>query len=193
MRKSSAAALFRNAATVGLLLALIPGTSSGQEGYSLEPGRAVIDSKDQWERWKAPSGTVQIGDEGVTPAFIRKSTTLAVGGKEVTVPGINAILDAGDFGGGFMAAGSNGINAVNVTDGDLTTYWEPDNSHPVRDWWVKFDLGRSVSATKIVLKFVDDELGDPFLHFKVTTSQGEVTVGPPLTRTRFTTKKPVNF
>ena len=174
-----------------LLVLVVAARSSGQEGYTLESGRAVIDSKGNWEYWQFPANTVQITDEGVLPAFIRKSTTLEIDGEELTVPGINAMLNAADFGGGILAVGSNESDALNVTDGDLSTYWEPDTPDPVRDWWIQVDLGRTVSATRIVLKFVDDDLGDPFLQFKVTTSQGETTVGPPLTRTRFTTKKPV--
>ena len=173
------------------LVLLVAARSSGQEGFTLEPGRVVIDSKGNWEQWKFPANTMQITEEGVLPAYFRKSTTLEVEGEEVTVPGINAMLNAADFGGGILAVGSNQFDALNVTDGDLGTYWQPDLSDPVQDWWIQVDLGRSVSATKIVLKFVDDDLGDPFLHFKVTTSQGETTVGPFVTRTRFTTKQPV--
>ena len=56
---------------------------------------------------------------------------------------------------------------------------------------MQIDLGRTVSATRIVLKFVDEDLGDPFLQFKVTTSQGQKTLGQFLFRTRFTTDKPI--
>ena len=172
----------------GLLLAT-PGR--GQEGYSLEQGRAVVDSKEQWERWHATFETIRITDEGVKPAFIRKSTLLDIDGREVVVPGINAVLNAWEFGGGVRDAGSNVSSASDLMDGRMDTYWEPDRSDPLQDWWVQIDLGRTVSATRIVLKFVDEELGDPFLQFKVTTSQGETTIGPLLYRTRFTTNRPV--
>ena len=76
-------------------------------------------------------------------------------------------------------------------DGDLETYWQPDTSTPLRDWWVQIDLGRIVSANKIVLKFVGEDLGDPFLQFGVSTSQGEQLVGPLLFRKRFRTNKPI--
>ena len=172
----------------GLLLAT-PGR--GQEGYSLEPGRAVVDSKEQWEHWHAPFKTIRITDEGVKPAFIRKSTLLDTDGRETVVPGINAVLNAWEFGGGATVAGSNLGAAPFLMDGRMDTYWEPDRSDRLEDWWVEIDLGRTVSATRIVLRFVDEELGDPFLHFKVTTSQGETVVGPRLFRTRFTTGSPV--
>ena len=172
----------------GLLLAT-PGR--GQEGYSLEPGRAVVDSKEQWEHWHAPFKTIRITDEGVKPAFIRKSTALDIDGRETVVPGINAVLNAWEFGGGATVAGSNLGAAPYLMDGRMDTYWEPDRSDRLEDWWVEIDLGRTVSATRILLRFVDEELGDPFLQFKVTTSQGETVVGPRLFRTRFTTGIPV--
>ena len=163
----------------------------GQEGYSLEPGRVVVDSREYWERWQSVANTIQITGEGVRPEFIRKSTTLTVDGEEVVVPGINAVFDCAKFGGGVKDAGTNVSSAIHLMDGRMDTYWELDRSDPVRDWWVQIDLGRAVSATRIVLKFVVEDLGDPFLQFKVTTSQGEITIGPLLFRTRFTTNKPV--
>lgn len=162
-----------------------------QQGYSLEPGRVVIAGRAQWERWQAVPTTVAIADDGVRPVFIRKSTRVEVDAEEVTVPGVNAVRDAADFGGGVRAAGSRRASAEALMDGRMDTYWEPDPAAPLQDWWVQLDLGRTVSATRIVLRFVDEDLGDPFLHFAVTTSQGEVTVGPMIYRTRFTTSKPV--
>ena len=161
----------------------------GQQGYRREANRVVIEGKAHWEQWQ--SATAEITDAGVRPGFLRKSTRMEVDGEEVVVPGVNAVLDAADFGGGVRAAGSGEAGAAALMDGRLDTYWEPDPDAPVRDWWVQLDLGRTVSATRIVLKFVDAELGDPFLHFKVTTSQGELSLGVPIFRTRYTTNTPV--
>ena len=163
----------------------------GQEGYSLQSGRVVVDSKAHWERWHSAANTVQISDEGVKPAFIRKHTRLEIDGEEVVVPGINAALNAVDFGGGVLNAGSNRSSGIDLMDGRMDTFWEPDPSDLLQDWWVQIDLGRTVSATKIVLKFVGEDLGDPFLQFKVITSQGQKTLGQLLFRTRFTTDKPI--
>ena len=163
----------------------------GQEGYSLLPGKVVIDSREHWERWHSTAGTIRISDEGVKPTFVRKSTRLETDSGETVVPGINAVLNAARFGGGIRDAGSNALAAANLMDGRMDTYWEPDRSDLLEDWWVQIDLGRTVSATRIVLEFVGEELGDPFLHFKVTTSQGERPVEPMIFRTRFTTDRPV--
>ena len=163
----------------------------GREGYSLLPGKVVIDSREHWERWHSAYGTIQVTDAGVGPTFVRKSTRSAMDGEETVVPGTNAVLNAAEFGGGIRDAGSNALDAANLMDGRMDTYWGPDPSDLLEDWWVHIDLGRTVSATRILLKFVGEELGDPFLHFKVTSSQGEKSVGPMIFRTRFTTGRPV--
>ena len=165
----------------------------GQEGYSLEPGRVVVDSREHWEFWDSAANTIQISDEGVKPAFIRKHTRLEIDGGEVVVPGINAALNAAEFGGGIFAAGSNRPSDTDVMDGRMDTFWEPDASDLLQDRWLQIDLGRTVSATRIVLKFVGEALGDPFLQFRVTTSQGQKTPtgGQLIFRTRFTTDKPI--
>ena len=162
----------------------------GQEGYSLDSGRVIVDSRAHWEHWHSAANTVQISNEGVKPAFIRKHTRLEIEDEEVMVPGINAVLNAADFDGGVFNAGSNRSSAINLMDGRMDTFWEPDPSDLLQDWWVQIDLGRTVSATKIVLKFVGEDLGDPFLQFKVITSQGQKTLGQLLFRTRFTTDGP---
>ena len=177
---------------VCLLGRLILGDAAwGQEGFSIEDDAAIIESEDHWARWQSVAKTIQITEEGVKPAFIRKSTKLEVDGVEQVVPGINAVLNASEFGGGIWDAGSNRLSAENLMDGRMDTYWEPDTSTPLRDWWVQIDLGRAVSANKIVLKFVGEDLGDPFLQFKVLTSQGETIIGPLVYRKRFSTNKPI--
>ena len=163
----------------------------GQNGYSIQNGQVIIDSPQQWSQWQATEKTIQITDEGVQPTFIRKSTVLDIDGEEVVVPGINAVANAIELGGGIRNAGSNFLDATNLMDGRMDTYWQPDTSDPLRDWWVQIDLGRIVSANKIVLKFVDEDLGDPFLQFGVSTSQGEQLLGPFIFRKRFRTDKPI--
>ena len=73
-------------------------------------------------------------------------------------------------------ATANVAAVPNIFDGDLTTYWEPaaasEESDLASQWWFVVDLGRLVIAKKIVLKFVAEDLGDPFLQFDVLASQG---------------------
>lgn len=163
----------------------------GQQGYSIQNSAVVVESSEHWKHWQATAKTIQITEEGVKPDFIRKSTTLEIEGTERVVPGINAVLNAAEFGGGIWDAGSNRSSAEHLMDGRMDTYWTPDPSVPLRDWWVQVDLGRAVSAHKIVLKFVGEDLGDPFLQFKVLTSQGETIIGPLVYRKRFSTDKPI--
>ena len=103
----------------------------GQEGYSLDSDRVVVDSRAHWEHWHYAANTVQISDEGVRPAFIRKHTRLEIDGEEVVVPGINAVLNAVDFGGGVLNAGSNRSSGIDLMDGRMDTFWEPDPLRPV--------------------------------------------------------------
>ena len=88
-------------------------------------------------------------------------------------PGEIVLLDA-------ITAGSNREDVVNVIDGDPATYWEPEAPEERSDlgasWWFRIDLGRIVVANRIVVTFVDEELGDPFYLFEVLTSDGQAPI-----------------
>ncbi len=82
--------------------------------------------------------------------------------------GINAALDATEYAvqaRGGVDAGSNPHLAAHLIDGDPHTFWEPDLDAPPEDWWVQIRLGRLVVVEKIVLRFVGEDTGDPFLQF----------------------------
>ena len=68
---------------------------------------------------------------------------------------------------GISRVGSNPQAAKNILDGDPNTYWEPDRNDPLDDWWIEVDLGRVVAVDEILLHFVSEDLGDPFLRFRV--------------------------
>lgn len=68
---------------------------------------------------------------------------------------------------GISRVGSNPQAARNILDGDPNTYWEPDRNAPLDDWWIEVDLGRVVAVDEILLHFVGEHLGDPFLRFRV--------------------------
>ena len=133
------------------------------QGYRLEPNQLII-SEGDWPAWNFPAGSVDFSAEGVRPHFVRRQ--------------INASLNAGAFSredvpGGIRRAGTNFDGAAQLMDGREDTYWEPDLDAPLRDWWVEVDLGRVVWAEKVVVKFVAAGVGDPFLQFKVLTSNGD--------------------
>ncbi|HID11565.1 MAG TPA: hypothetical protein EYP17_09750 [Candidatus Latescibacteria bacterium] len=164
------------------VLSVAPSSVRAQ-GYTVEGDRVVVRSKEHWAAWNFPKGTVDIGDYGVKPHFIRKD--------------MNACLNASRFvheidkvqqdkfmtswydkdsrayfaRGGIKNAGTNLDEAYNIIDGDEGTYWEPDLNDPPQNWWVEVDLGRVVCAKKIVVKFAED--GDPFLKFRIFTSTGK--------------------
>ena len=143
--------------------ALLLAAAARPQGYRLESDRVAVDESD-WAEWEVAAGTVQFGPQGVRPHRIRAQ--------------INAALDAPNFvygedvQGGVRAAGVNWAEAAHVIDGQEDTFWEPDLDAPLRDWWVEIDLGRLVWARKIVVKFAPQGTGDPFLQFKVLTSNG---------------------
>ena len=124
----------------------------------------MIISESDWPGWNFPAGSVDFSDEGVRPHFVRRQ--------------INAALNAAAFSredvtGGIRRAGTNFDGAAQIMDGLEETYWEPELDAPLRDWWVEVDLGRVVWAEKVVVKFVAEGVGDPFLQFKVLTSNGD--------------------
>ena len=135
------------------------------QGYSIEADRIVVRGEEQWKEWLSPRGVLSSGEDGsIQPIYVRKN--------------INACLNAQDFTygirneirGGISDAGSNLDDAESVVDGDPATYWEPDTDDPVRDGWIRVDLGRLVWMKKIVVRFAEGRHSDPFLGFKIRTS-----------------------
>ena len=66
--------------------------------------------------------------------------------------------------------GSNPEQAPFIIDGDQATYWQPDPAAPLKDWFVDVELGRTVIAKRVVVRFAQE--GDPFLKFRVLLSDG---------------------
>lgn len=155
-----------------------------QGGYRLTADQLVIDRAAHWRAWEFPVGTLTIDPSGaVTPFALRRNIDATEDivhflrlhppedlARDKAVEAIE-LADA-------IEAGSNAPGVLNALDGDLATYWEPD---PVGDaaelgshWWFTIDLGRLVIAKRIVLKFVEEGRGDPFLQYDVLISDGEV-------------------
>ena len=155
-----------------LVVALGCRAAAAQEGYSIQGGRIVTQGADQWRQWLFPFGTVDIDAEGARPHFV--------------APELNASLNAHRFPlgadedekeGGILAAGSGLAGAAHILDGEVDTYWEPDLDDPQDLWWVAIDLGRIVSAKRIVLRFAQAGAGDPFYQFRLMVADGEGKVG----------------
>ena len=155
-----------------------------QQGYRLGGDAVVVDSQEHWQAWDFPLGTVKISVTGeVSPTRWRRhvdATPDIVGNLRLHPPGHLsgvepediALIDA-------IQAGSNRAEVVNLFDDDMTTFWEPGplsgrkTANLSSRWWFIVDLGRIVLAEKIVLRFADEDLGDPFKLFEVLTSDGQ--------------------
>ena len=151
------------------------------EGYRLTNDRIIVDTRQSWQNWQFPQGTLELAADGqVRPRrlrrninagldivdFLRRYPPRSAKGKS---PEEITLLDA-------IQAGSNREQVVRVLDGDHSTYWEPTPIDQEADlaslWWFVVDLGRLTFIEKIVLKFVDQGQGDPFLLFDVLVSNG---------------------
>ena len=170
-----------------ILAVLIAGTAFAQSGYRIAADQVVVDSRTHWQSWNFPPGVLDLGSDGtVQPRSLRRDIN-AVGDIVANLrarppDGLkkepeDIVLADAILGG----ARSNVAGVENLFDGDMTTYWEPDLPTEALDlstqWWFIVDLGRLVMAKKLVLKFVDEELGDPFLQFDLLASQGNIPKG----------------
>ncbi|MBM3276757.1 MAG: hypothetical protein FJY95_01565 [Candidatus Handelsmanbacteria bacterium] len=164
-----------------LVLLVVAGASAQPRGYRLTSDQVLVAGRTHWENWSFAEGTVELAADGsVRPHLVRRQTNASldileflrrhppksIGGKK---PAELTLLDA-------VQAGSNRQGVTALLDGDLRTYWEPDPPTPGIDlasqWWFNLDLGRFVFIRKIVLRFVDEDLGDPFLLFDLLVSDG---------------------
>ena len=160
-------------------------TGSQLHGYDIDQraGRVVIDSEAHWRQWVFADQTVDILPTGeVRPHYWRKNTNVVPDIPQALrwnppedlarkAPEDITILDAVD-------GGSNRADMGNMFDGDMSTYWEPSfpedrNADLGARWWFTLNLGKLVLADAIVLKFVDEGEGDPFLLFDVMVSDGQ--------------------
>ena len=170
-----------------ILVVLLAGTAFAQSGYRITADQVVVDSRAHWQSWNFPPGVLDLGSSGtVQPRSLRRDIN-AVGDIVANLrarppDGLkkdpeDIVLADAILGG----ARSNVAGVENLFDGDMTTYWEPDPPTEELDlgtqWWFIVDLGRLVMAKKLVLKFVDEELGDPFLQFDLLASQGNIPKG----------------
>ncbi|MDE2737418.1 MAG: gliding motility-associated C-terminal domain-containing protein [Gemmatimonadota bacterium] len=149
------------------LLLTHPLTLTAQTSYRLTRDQVVIDQAVHWAEWEAPVGTHVITAEGaVLPRFLRRDINAALNAMEFETPeaGGDTLV------GGIRRAGSSAAQAPFIMDGNQGTYWEPDPADPLKDWFVDVELGRSVIAKRVVVRFA--QTGDPFLKFRVLLSDG---------------------
>ena len=126
--------------------------------YSPATGEELrIGTNADWDQWQRPGDAIEISRGKAGPRFVRRN--------------IDAVANAGDFGGGIRDAGSNGGDAGNLIDGSLGSFWAPDWDDDSENMYVEVDLGRVVSARRVVLRLRED--GPPLEFFQVLLSNGE--------------------
>ena len=167
--------------------------------FRTRPNQIVVSAQSHWEDWGFPAGTLEISPRGaVRPRRWNRNTDatedivdflrfqLEASQRDPTLFKIPQRLQGKEVAeislrDAVVAAGSNPAGVVNVLDGDPTTFWEPAPLPAGVDpagvdvgalWWFTVDLGRLVFLKKIELKFVDEDLGDPFLLYDVLVSDG---------------------
>ena len=170
-----------------IVFVLAASTVWSQPGHRITGNQVVVNSRTHWQNWNFPPGVVELGASGtVQPRRLRRDIN-AVGDivanlqarppEDLKKESEDIVLADALLGG----ARSNVAGVENLFDGDMTTYWEPDP--PTEDldlgtqWWFIVDLGRLVIGKKVVLRFVEEELGDPFLQFDLLASQGNIPKG----------------
>jgi hypothetical protein len=145
-----------------LLASVVP--AAWAQGYRVSGNLVEVDNG-HLQQWAFPAGSVTFDNGVARPRQVLNRRNAIADAPMHT--------DADGVSGGIRAAGSNPAAAAALLDGDLSTWWEPDADDPLDNWWVEIDLGRLVWASKIVVHFVGAAEGDPFLQFKLLTSDGE--------------------
>ena len=141
------------------------------EGYRLLSNQIRIDRPEHWQAWAAPTGVQVVRADGaVEPRFLPREIEVVQDAPEFTY--INPFVSEDTLQGGIHAVGTNWSQALFALDGDPTTYWEPQRTNSLEEWFLEIDLGRAVIAQRVVLRFVAAGQGDPFLKFRVMASDG---------------------
>ena len=139
-------------------------------GYHLEGNHLVVARAEEWAQWEAHEWTRVIGDSsGAQARRLRRGIDAASNADRFF-----RVSDEDTIWGGISAVGlsTSRDTALFVIDGDPATYWEPDRDTAPELQWVEIDLGRSVLAERVIVRFVPEGLGDPFLKFRVLASDG---------------------
>ncbi|MCY3791196.1 MAG: discoidin domain-containing protein, partial [Gemmatimonadetes bacterium] len=153
-----------------LLLASALSAQEG-EGYRLLFNQVRVDRPVHWRAWHAPTGVQVVRADGtVEPRFLRRVIEVARDAPDFTY--VSTFASEDTLQGGIRAVGTGRDSAPLVLDGNPNTYWEPQRTSSLDRWFLEIDLGRTVIAHRVVLRFVAEGQGDPFLKFGVMASDG---------------------
>ena len=155
---------------VSLLSARVLSAQEG-EGYRLLSNQIRIDRPVHWRAWHAPTGVQVVRADGtVEPRFLRRVIEVARDAPDFTY--VSTFASEDTLQGGIRAVGTGRDSAPLVLDGNPNTYWEPQRTSSLDHWFLEIDLGRAIIAHRVVLRFVAEGQGDPFLKFRVMASDG---------------------
>ena len=158
-----------------------------QQGYRLTSRSVDVSSRSHWQAWSSVSQLTTVTASGsVSPARLANQVNAAATASEFSyeIAGNLGEQFANSFDedgmlkaqGGIKGIGTNLARAARMMDGNVSTFWEPDSSDALDNWWMEVDLGRLVSASHIVLRFAADnpeQRADPFLQFRLHTATGQ--------------------
>ena len=140
-------------------------------GYRLLFNQVRINEPVHWQAWDAPTGVQIVREDGtVEPRFLRSDIEVAQNAVDFIY--VNPFVSQDTLQGGISEVGTSRDQAAAILDRNPSTYWEPLRSSPVDQWFLEIDLGRAVIARRVVLRFVDEGQGDPFLKFRLMASDG---------------------
>lgn len=172
------------------------------QGYRIRGNAVVVETRRHWDHWQIPAHLVQVEPAGsVRSRNFRKvynllddldfSRSIEMTARAARVMNADSTLRINVDGNpaldaqgnpvfdyvlrpGISRVGSNPGLASNIIDGDPATFWEPDPDDPIETWWIEVDLARGVPVERLRLRFVDEELGDPFLRFVLFMEQKQL-------------------
>ena len=116
--------------------------------------------------WAHPQGLVEVRPQGIEVKRFDQRFNAVANAREFSGQSI------GEYGRRFARTPSNQQQADLAGDQDPNTWWKPDPDTPVQSWWLELDLGRSVVADKVRVRFPNREGAKPFNFFSVYVSPG---------------------
>ena len=116
--------------------------------------------------WAHPQGLVEVLPQGIKVKRFEQRFNAVANAREFSAKAI------GDYGQRFARTPSNQQQADLAGDQDPNTWWQPNPDTPVQLWWLELDLGRSVVADKVRVRFPNREGAKPFNFFSLYVSPG---------------------
>ncbi|MDE2806929.1 MAG: hypothetical protein OXN90_00795, partial [Gemmatimonadota bacterium] len=116
--------------------------------------------------WAHPQGLVEVRPQGIKVKRFDQRFNAVANAREFSGKPI------GEYGKRFARTPSNQRQADLAGDQNPNTWWKPDPDTPVQSWWLELDLGRSVVADKVRVRFPNREGAKPFNFFSVYVSPG---------------------